>query len=73
MGACFYFFDELSHVTIKEERIGAEAYRNRIMAMQRHSFVPYEYEFWHFDYHIKETDKPIDIPITEKSEQLWFH
>lgn len=66
MGACFDFFDVLSHTDVKEERIGLEAYTNRRIlsqAMQEYGFIPYQYEFWHFDFEVQEVNEPIDIPI----------
>ncbi len=73
MGACFDFFDEISHVHVQQDRIGAEAYKNRMIlseAMQRYRFMPYEYEFWHFEHEIHEIDDPIDIPITAELKAL---
>lgn len=66
MGACFDYFDELSHQVATIEQIGKEAYENRQIlktAMEQHKFIPYEYEFWHFDYHEREVDKPMDYVI----------
>ncbi|NQY42818.1 MAG: peptidase M15 [Legionellales bacterium] len=69
MGACFDFFDEISHLSATAEKIGDEAYSNRellSMAMQKHDFIPYEKEFWHFDFYRQEAEAPINIPITKE-------
>lgn len=73
MGACFDFFDELSHATVTKKQIGAEAYQNRktlTHIMQKYGFIPYEFEFWHFDYHIQEIDEPLDITIESGLKNL---
>lgn len=69
LGTCFDFFDPLSHTNAPQHKIGIEAYQNRLIlsaTMQRHHFVPYQFEFWHFDYQICESNTPIDLPITDK-------
>lgn len=66
MGACFDYFDELSHRSVSSEQIGKQAYENRALLsniMQVHGVIPYEQEFWHFDYHECEVQQPMDIPI----------
>lgn len=66
MGTCFDFFDVLSHTTATAEQIGQDAFRNRQIlsnAMQKFGFIPYEEEFWHFDFHKREVDEPMDMPI----------
>lgn len=67
LGARFDFMDKLSHITATADEIGEEALRNRKIlsdAMQRHGFIPYEYEFWHFSHKDKTIHEPIDIVIT---------
>lgn len=66
MGACFDYFDELSHETATIEQIGADAYQNRqtlTHAMQQSGFILYPYEYWHFDYQEIEVSEPMDICI----------
>lgn len=66
MGSCFDFFDKLSHLTMMPEQIGDLAYKNRQLlceVMIRHDYVSYEYEWWHFDYHLLEVDEPMDLVI----------
>lgn len=66
MGACFDYFDTLSHPSATLEEIGEEAFANRILlstAMQNFGFMPYEKEYWHFDAE-REIETPIDIEIT---------
>jgi len=66
MGACFDCFDELSHQTATAVQIGQEAYDNRQIlkaAMEAHHFIPYEYEFWHFDYDEREVHEPMDFVV----------
>jgi zinc D-Ala-D-Ala dipeptidase len=73
MGACFDYFDEISHANVGEEQIGQEAYDNRVIltaAMQAHGFIPYEFEYWHFDFHVQAIKEPIDIPIEAKLKSL---
>lgn len=73
MGACFDYFDELSHTNITSEEIGEAAYTNRQILsefMQKHKFIPYEKEFWHFDYHLKEVSEPMDLPIDNTLKSL---
>jgi len=67
MGAIFDYFDPISGTTATSEQIGEEAYKYRQFLsniMQQHGFLPYDEEFWHFDYHEKEVQHPLDIPIT---------
>lgn len=73
MGACFDYFDELSHANVRWDVIGMEAYNNRKIltdAMLAHNFLSYEYEFWHFDHTSREVQEPIDIPITKELRNL---
>ncbi len=66
MGACFDYFDEISHATATEQVIGKQAYANRITlttAMQAAGFLPYEKEFWHFTYQIRDIQEPLDFEI----------
>ena len=67
MGACFDYFDELSFPTTPVEKIGLEAHRNRLIlteAMQAAGYQPYDKEYWHFTYHKREVEMPLDIEIT---------
>ncbi len=66
MGACFDYFDEVSHETATIEQIGVDAYQNRqrlTCVMKKYGFIPYPYEYWHFDYQHIEVDEPLDICI----------
>ncbi|MEO8401753.1 MAG: M15 family metallopeptidase [Gammaproteobacteria bacterium] len=75
MGACFDFFDELSHSTATVEMIGVDALKHRQIlsnAMQAVGFIPYEKEYWHFTFREREIEVPIDIAITaELGESSW--
>lgn len=67
MGAVFDYFDELSHLDVTVEQIGQRAYDNRMIlqtAMKDEGFIPFDIEFWHFDYQIKQVDEPFDFEIT---------
>jgi D-alanyl-D-alanine dipeptidase len=49
MGTTFDCFDERAHAD--SDRVSSEARRNRLllrMAMEKHGFVPYPQEWWHF-------------------------
>ncbi len=73
MGTGFDYFDSASHLDAKAEIIGEEAIRNRLLlieAMQKFGFIPYVYEWWHFDYEQKEVDHPMDIEITPHLKNL---
>lgn len=73
MGACFDYFDELSHANVSSDRIGIDAFNNRALlsqAMQRHGYMPYEKEFWHFEYKICEVDGPMDIAIDKSLRNI---
>lgn len=73
MGACFDFFDELSHHTATAEQLGEETYQNRqllLNVMQEHNYQPYPTEYWHFDYHLIETEEPMDLPIDASLKHL---
>jgi zinc D-Ala-D-Ala dipeptidase len=66
MGACFDFFDVISHPTATVDQIGMEAFNNRKIladAMLQFSFMPFPTEFWHFD-GAREVQEPMDIAIT---------
>ena len=69
MGACFDFFDKLSHHTATAAQIGEIAHQNRLLLMNmmlKHGFLSYEKEFWHYSYYKREIDTPMDVPITSK-------
>lgn len=65
MGTKFDYFGEKAHVGIEEKlliekRISMEAYKNRKMLYyitSKHDLVPYEFEWWHYQFHIYEEDK----------------
>lgn len=65
MGTKFDYFGEEAHVGIeekllKEKRISMEAYKNRKMLYyitSKHNLVPYEFEWWHYQFYIYEEDK----------------
>ena len=66
MGACFDYFDEISHTTATAKQIGEEAYQHRQIlsdAMLSVGFTPYEKEFWHFTFHQRDVDAPLDVEI----------
>lgn len=66
MGACFDYFDEISHSTVTPDVIGSEAFNNRQIlsqVMQEFGFKTYKEEFWHFDGE-REIHDPLDIEIT---------
>ncbi len=67
MGACFDFFDDISHQTATAKMIGEIAYQNRqllLQAMQTAGYLPYEKEYWHFTYHEREVKEPLDREIS---------
>lgn len=73
MGTCFDYFDDLSHSTQDEQRIGTLAYQNRmrlIQAMHMFNFKVHSKEYWHFDYHIRENSEPLDVVINESLRGL---
>lgn len=73
MGACFDYFDEISHHSTSSSLIGDEAFNNRnklAKIMQQHGFSPYIKEFWHYDFQIRETDEPMDIQIEKSLKYL---
>ena len=73
MGACFDFFDGISHTTATVNDIGEVAFSNRSIlyeVMQQCGFLLYEYEYWHFDYHERETDEPMDMIILPEHKGL---
>lgn len=73
MGACFDFFDEISHLTATAETIGQQALDNRNIlsdVMQANDFLVFEYEFWHFDFKHQPITAPIDIEITKNLKGL---
>ncbi len=66
MGTIFDFFGKRSHVSASENEVGKEAFKNRqilINAMKMFGFSVYSEEFWHFDYHKREVDEPMDFEI----------
>lgn len=73
MGARFDLFDSLSHTDVAPERIGVTADKHRQIlsdAMQKYGYIPYEKEFWHFDYFVREIEEPINIKISSKLKGL---
>lgn len=73
MGACFDYFGERSHATATQEQIGKEAFNNRFIlstAMQKFRFNTYIKEYWHYEYHLQESDQPIDLPIDKSLKNL---
>lgn len=76
MGTCFDYFDALSHSTQDEYTIGQLAYQNRmclINAMQLSHFKVHPKEYWHFDFHIRENQEPLDIIIEPSLKGLGIH
>ncbi len=66
MGACFDYFDEMSHVTANADVIGVKACENREIlsgAMRAVGYLPYEKEYWHFRYREREVIHPLDLEI----------
>lgn len=48
--------------------IPAEAARNSKRleeVMQKHGFIPYPFEWWHFDFHDWKSHPPLDVPIEQ--------
>ncbi len=73
MGACFDFFDPISHATATAKDIGQIAYDNRLIlseAMITAGFIPYEKEFWHYEFHEREVETPLDFAITAELQGL---
>jgi D-alanyl-D-alanine dipeptidase len=73
MGACFDYFDELSHPTAPASVVGEQAFQNRKTlsdAMQAVGFLPFDTEFWHFTFHQRDNLTPLDIEITPELEGL---
>jgi D-alanyl-D-alanine dipeptidase len=72
MGVIFDFFGEQSHSNKKADELGEMVYRHRqilAQAMQQFGFRVAHTEYWHFTHtSIKETNTPIDIPITPELE-----
>ncbi|MEM1244611.1 MAG: M15 family metallopeptidase [Pseudomonadota bacterium] len=69
MGACFDYFDSVSHNTAVAADIGKIAYDNRMKLasiMQKYGFTPYEKEFWHFELKPHAADLPMDLAIEAK-------
>ncbi len=67
MGTVFDFFDSSSHLDAKAEIIGEEALQNRellVNVMESFDFLPYPFEWWHFEYHKQEVADPMDMEIT---------
>jgi len=65
MGTPFDFFGEEAHVgdeitLLKKYKISREAYKNRMLLyylMANEGLVPYEFEWWHYQLYIFESDK----------------
>ena len=73
MGACFDYFDSLSHDNATAEQIGEVAFRNRQRLkkiMYQHGFKVEPLEYWHFDYHQHEAPEPMDLMITSELKGL---
>jgi D-alanyl-D-alanine dipeptidase len=73
MGTVFDFFDTSSHTDAKAEIIGEEAIHNRqllLEVMQQFGFVPYQNEWWHFEYQEREVDYQMDLEITCELEGM---
>ncbi len=73
MGACFDYFDVLSHDNVTVEQVGQAAFSNRQIlkaAMHQQGFQIEPLEYWHFDYHKHEASEPMDIIITAELKGL---
>jgi D-alanyl-D-alanine dipeptidase len=73
MGACFDYFDEMSHATASVKELGEEAFNNRQIlttAMQEQGFIPHEKEYWHFTFGQRDIETPMDFAITKDLEKL---
>lgn len=65
MGTSFDYFGEEAHVgsevtLVKKNKISREAYRNRMLLyylMGDEGLLPYEFEWWHYQLYIHESDK----------------
>lgn len=64
-------FDDFSERAHRDSKgISPRAKRNSQLlesAMVRHGFIPYPYEWWHFDFRGWENYPPLDVPLTELS------
>ncbi|MDR3477927.1 MAG: M15 family metallopeptidase [Gammaproteobacteria bacterium] len=73
LGACFDYMDPLSHITVTADEIGEAAHKHRTLlreTMQKHGFIPYTKEFWHFSFQDKLIKEPIDITISKTLKAL---
>lgn len=67
MGTCFDYFGELSHSTRTEDELGIAVFQNRKIlsdVMAKFHFQVHPKEYWHFDFHVREIQEPLDIIIT---------
>ncbi len=62
-------FDDFSERAHRDATgIPAEAARNSKLlesVMQKHGFLPYPFEWWHFDFHDWKSHPPLDVPIEQ--------
>ena len=68
MGAIFDYFDPISHHGVSAQLIGEKAVLHReylLQVMQKHGFIFYEGEYWHYTYHEQERAEPLDIEIND--------
>lgn len=67
LGCVFDYLDPLAHHRVTPPQITNTAYENRQIlrrTMERHGFIAYEKEFWHYSFSEREQNTPLDIPIT---------
>ncbi|OGT29881.1 MAG: hypothetical protein A3E87_09055 [Gammaproteobacteria bacterium RIFCSPHIGHO2_12_FULL_35_23] len=75
MGTFFDYFDSQSSAQATSAEIGQEAFENRqflAKIMQQFGFLPYEEEFWHYDYKIREASKPFDKVIDNNLKEKLY-
>ena len=69
MPTAFDDFTERAHRNAAGIPARAKANSLRLeQAMARHGFIPYPYEWWHFDYRGWEQHPPLDVPLTSLSQ-----
>jgi len=64
MGTVFDYFDKNSHL---DAILGKEVMNNRkllLEGMKQFGFIPYAFEWWHFEHQICEVEEPMDISIS---------
>lgn len=71
MGGIFDYFDPSSASTAPMSQIGERAWNHRRLlrnAMEKQGFIPFDKEYWHFEYKIQELFEPQDFIINSHWE-----